>query len=85
MLYLAKALLEKTAAQKFKCIKSRDKLLTICESSYYTNGLKDLKNIPSKSIDHIFSQTVLEHIRKDDFVNTISELFQITKKWYSLS
>ena len=61
-------------------IKSRDQLLKICRSKYFTNGLKDLKKIPSNSVDHIFSQAVLEHIKKDEFIDTIKELYRITKK-----
>ena len=42
-------------------------LLDICNSQYLTKGIKSLKEMPSNSIDYMFSQAVLEHIDRDNF------------------
>lgn len=44
---------------------------------YLTNGLESLKSIPSGSVDFIWSHSVLEHVRKDDFIPTIIELCRV--------
>jgi SAM-dependent methyltransferase len=46
---------------------------------YLTEGLKSLKTIPSNSVDFIFSQAVLEHIRKNEFLDVMKELRRIIK------
>lgn len=50
-----------------------------CGVSYLTSGLSSLKEIPDKSIDFIFSNAVLEHIRKSEFLPTLKELHRILK------
>ena len=42
-----------------------------CDALYLTNGLEDLKVIPSQSVDYIFSQAVLEHVRKNELFETL--------------
>ncbi len=59
---------------------SFDELCSISNIEYFTNGLDSLKLIPDKSIDFIFSNAVLEHIRKKDFQNTIHEMHRILKE-----
>jgi len=44
---------------------------------YLTNGLNSLRTIPDSSIDYIWSQSVLEHIRKNEFIYFIRELRRI--------
>jgi SAM-dependent methyltransferase len=46
---------------------------------YLTNGIESLKSIPSQSVDFIWSQAVLEHVRLSDFVETLKELRRIIK------
>ncbi|MCT7961873.1 class I SAM-dependent methyltransferase [Laspinema sp. D1] len=46
---------------------------------YLTEGLKSLKTIPSNSVDFIFSQAVLEHIRRNEFLDVMKELRRIIK------
>jgi len=46
---------------------------------YLTNGLDSLKSIPDKSVDFVFSQVVLEHIAKNEFLDNFKELKRITK------
>ncbi len=56
-----------------------DDLLSIAGSTYLTNGLESLKSLPSDSIDFIWSQAVLEHIRRQEFNETMGELRRILK------
>ncbi len=44
---------------------------------YLTNGLKSLKEIPSSSVNFVFSNAVLEHIKKDEFIPTIKEIKRV--------
>ena len=60
--------------------KDIQEILNSCSSELYTNGLESLKNLKDSSIDIIFSQAVLEHIRYDEFLETINELKRIIKK-----
>ena len=58
-------------------------LKDLCQTykiDYFFEGLKSLKEIPSNSVDIIFSNAVLEHIFKDEFEETINELKRIMKK-----
>ena len=54
-------------------------ILSKTNSLYLTNGLGDLKKIKSGSIDFIFSQAVLEHIRLNEFNETIKQLYRVLK------
>ena len=56
-----------------------ENMLRSCRAVYLTSGLSSLKKIPDESIDIIFSQAVLEHIRKKDFLPTLKELHRIIK------
>lgn len=48
-------------------------------SSYYTEGLTSLKLLNTNSFDLIYSQAVLEHVRKHEFEDTISECYRLLK------
>jgi len=58
---------------------SVESYLERCYASYLTHGLKSLKTIPDNSVDFIFSQAVLEHVRKGEFRQTLDELRRILK------
>ncbi len=58
---------------------SFEDILKICRAEYLTNGITSLKTIPSQSVDFIWSHSVLEHIRKKDFQETILNLRRILK------
>ncbi|MFN4062751.1 MAG: hypothetical protein ACK4JA_01055 [Parazoarcus communis] len=60
---------------------SFDDFLVACECSYLTDGLESLKKIPSASIDFVFSQAVLEHVRLSDFLDTQRELFRLVNSF----
>lgn len=53
---------------------STAEILDRCGAEYYSNGLESLRSMPSASIDLIFSQAVLEHIRLSEFEDTMVEL-----------
>lgn len=58
---------------------SFDNMLKSCNATYLTCGVSSLRKISSASVDFVFSQAVLEHIRKRDFLITLKELRRIMK------
>lgn len=56
-----------------------DDLLEKTNSLYMNKGIESLRNIPSNSVDFVFSQAVLEHIKLSEFVEIQSEIFRIMK------
>jgi SAM-dependent methyltransferase len=58
---------------------SLDDLLADCHAQYLTDGLAALRRLPSASIDFQFSQAVLEHIRRRDFADLVTELRRILR------
>ena len=55
-------------------------MLRSCAAEYLTEGLDSLGKIPSESVDLVFSSAVLEHIRREEFEDTMRELCRILKK-----
>ena len=56
-----------------------DGLLEVCGARYLTGGLDSLRAIDDESVDFVFSQAVLEHVRKHEFLDTQRELARILK------
>jgi SAM-dependent methyltransferase len=54
-------------------------VLESCNATYLTNGLQSYREIPAASVDLIFSQAVLEHVRRDDFPQVAAEMRRILK------
>lgn len=54
-------------------------ILQACGARYLTNGLESLKSIDTASVDLIFSQAVLEHVRRHQFLDTLKECRRILK------
>ena len=48
-----------------------------CSSTYLTHRLASLKKIESASVDLIYSQAVLEHVRRDEFLHVQQEFTRI--------
>lgn len=48
-------------------------------TEYYPNGLQGYRAVPDDSVDFLFSHTVLQHIRKNVFEQTIAETARFTK------
>lgn len=57
-----------------------ESMLGALSSSYLTNGVSSLREIPDESIDFSFSNAVIEHIRRNDCKLFASELFRVTSK-----
>ena len=49
------------------------------ECNYYTNGIKAYSSIADDSVDVLYSCSVLQHIRKNEFDDTVKEMIRITK------
>jgi SAM-dependent methyltransferase len=56
-----------------------DDILRACGASYLTGGLQSYRDIPAASVDLIFSQAVLEHLRRDEFMQIVAEMRRILK------
>ena len=54
-------------------------LLGMCHADYVTAGLSSLRAIPSESVDFVWSQAVLEHVRKADVDAVLVELRRVLK------
>ena len=46
-------------------------ILAACDFVYLTNGLKSFTSIEAGTVDLVFSQAVLEHVRKHEFLDTM--------------
>ena len=60
-------------------IESFDDLLKSYNAKYLISGIESLKKIEDKSIDYIFSHSVMEHIRKFELNDLIKEMYRILK------
>jgi len=76
---LVQLLKEKNQAIPFNQDESFQQMLEQCQGVYLTDGLDSLRAIPDDSVDFIFSQAVLEHVRGDVFLPTMHELKRILK------
>jgi SAM-dependent methyltransferase len=56
-----------------------DQVLDACNAQYLTKGLQSLRSIADNSVDFVWSQAVLEHVRRADFAATMKELYRIMK------
>ena len=56
-----------------------DQLLLSHGGRHLVNGLDDMQEIPSASVDFVWSQAVLEHIRFENFMTTMKELRRVIK------
>jgi SAM-dependent methyltransferase len=54
-------------------------ILRACRAEYLTNGVSGLRQIPSGSVDFIWSHSVLEHVRKHELEAVLRELRRILK------
>lgn len=54
-------------------------MLSSLNTQYLTHGLYSLRSLPDNSVDFIFSQATLEHVRKNEFVNTVRECWRVLK------
>jgi len=62
-----------------KNVTSFTQILNFCEARYLTEGLSSLRAIEDQSVDLVFSQAVLEHVRKHEFLEIQRQLARILK------
>jgi predicted SAM-dependent methyltransferase len=58
---------------------STDEMLESAGGSYYTKGLASLKILKDNSFDIIYSQAVLEHVRRNEFSETMQHCRRLLK------
>ncbi|MBN2570042.1 MAG: methyltransferase domain-containing protein [Deltaproteobacteria bacterium] len=54
-------------------------VLSSCHATYLTKGIQSLHNISAESVDFVWSQAVLEHIYRQEFLDTLKELRRILR------
>jgi SAM-dependent methyltransferase len=54
-----------------------DEILARSGAEYCTRGLASLAEIPTGSVDFLFSHAVLEHVRRRDFFETMKEMRRV--------
>jgi hypothetical protein len=54
-------------------------ILAACGATYETSGLTSLRVMPDKSVDFVWSHTVLQHIRRMEFLETMRELRRVVR------
>lgn len=54
-------------------------MMVSVKAEYLTRGLRSLKQLPDKSMDFIWSQAVLEHVKRSEFAETIAEIRRIIR------
>jgi SAM-dependent methyltransferase len=59
--------------------KDTEELLSVCRAEYMTRGVIDLKTIPSATVDLVFSQAVLEHVRLHELTDLFVESRRVLK------
>ena len=60
-------------------VASFSQILELCEARYFTKGLSSLHAIGDQSVDVVFSQAVLEHVRKNEFLEIQRQLARVLK------
>jgi SAM-dependent methyltransferase len=66
-------------APDLSAAKNLDDVLRICGASYGTSGVASFHEIPSQSVDFIWSQAVLEHIRRREFAALAREMRRVLR------
>ncbi len=60
-------------------LSSLDAALADCGARYLTQGIASFREIPSASVDLLWSQAVLEHVRKRDFDLLLAEMRRVLR------
>jgi SAM-dependent methyltransferase len=74
--YLAESGLHVAGLDRCSTVKD---LIKVCDGTYLTHGLESLRQIPTASVDFIWSHTVLQHVRRRDFFPLLRELRRIQR------
>ncbi|MEN9519045.1 MAG: hypothetical protein RLZZ381_1633 [Cyanobacteriota bacterium] len=59
---------------------SVSEIMAICNADYLRSGLASLQSLESNSVDFIWSQAVLEHVKRSEFLDNMKELRRIIRK-----
>jgi len=70
---------ENTAACRLSSAATMSDLLRLYDCNYGTEGLASLKEIATDSVDFVWSQAVLEHLREEEFLESMREINRILK------
>ena len=62
-----------------KGVQTVDEVLARCGAIYLTHGIASLRKLPSSSVDFIFSNAVLEHVRKHEMPEVVNEMRRCLK------
>ena len=54
-------------------------ILAACRATYGTAGLTSLRAIPDDSVDFVWSHTVLQHVRRAEFLETMREIRRVIR------
>jgi SAM-dependent methyltransferase len=54
-------------------------LLSACRATYLTRGIASLREIPTASVDFIWSHAVLEHVRRHEFTDYLRETRRVLR------
>jgi hypothetical protein len=60
-------------------LKSVDTILAACRTTYNTAGLSSLRAIPDKSVDFVWSHSVLQHVGRAEFLETMRVLRRVLR------
>jgi len=63
----------------FNGVRSVDEILARCNAVYLTDGIASLQSLPTGSVDLVFSNAVLEHVRKKEIAQMVSEMHRCLK------
>jgi SAM-dependent methyltransferase len=66
-------------APDLAAVENLDQVLQRCAAVYGTRGLSSLKSIADQSVDFIWSQAVLEHVRRAEFLDTMRETHRVLR------
>ncbi|MEQ8384488.1 MAG: methyltransferase domain-containing protein [Coleofasciculus sp. A1-SPW-01] len=61
-------------------VQSVEEILAHCNAHYLTTGLSSLQTLPEGSVDFIWSNAVLEHVRRAEFLDLLKELRRVIRK-----
>lgn len=70
---------KKRSLPSFKDGASLEKYMKEINAVYYTDGLAGYKRVPNESVDFLYSCTVLQHIRRNIFVDSVNEMYRMMK------
>jgi SAM-dependent methyltransferase len=57
--------------------RSLEDVLAACDARYETRGLESLRALPDASFDFVFSNGVLQSVRREEFVDTMAEVRRV--------